>query len=84
VSHLEQVGSEELDRLLGIVVDVENLFMCVHKVILPDENYIVQYRMYFANTASSWSLGGVNTARTLLIDLPDLDPYQVSKDTKKY
>ena len=31
VSHLSSAGEEELDRLLGIVVDVENLFMCVHK-----------------------------------------------------
>ena len=31
VSHLQAVKEEELDRLLGIVVDVENLFMCVHK-----------------------------------------------------
>ena len=33
VKHLREVsvGSGELDRLLGIVVDVENLFMCVHK-----------------------------------------------------
>ena len=31
VSHLDSVKEEELDRLLGIVVDVENLFMCVHK-----------------------------------------------------
>ncbi|XP_054164345.1 histone acetyltransferase KAT2A-like [Oppia nitens] len=30
VNHLEAVKEEELDRLLGIVVDVENLFMCVH------------------------------------------------------
>ncbi|CAG2112377.1 unnamed protein product [Medioppia subpectinata] len=30
VSHLDAVKEEELDRLLGIVVDVENLFMCVH------------------------------------------------------
>ena len=34
MSHLENVGEDELDRLLGIVVDVENLFMCVHKVSL--------------------------------------------------
>ena len=27
----QAVKEEELDRLLGIVVDVENLFMCVHK-----------------------------------------------------
>ena len=25
------IAVAELDRLLGIVVDVENLFMCVHK-----------------------------------------------------
>ena len=31
VTHLNNAGEEELDRLLGIVVDVENLFMCVHK-----------------------------------------------------
>ncbi len=61
MSHLEQVSSEELDRLLGIVVDVENLFMCVHKVILAYENYIIQYVPYFVNTAFSWSLGGVLT-----------------------
>jgi histone acetyltransferase len=33
VTHLQHpsVTGSELDRLLGIVVDVENLFMCVHK-----------------------------------------------------
>lgn len=31
MSHLENVAEEELNRLLRIVVDVENLFMCVHK-----------------------------------------------------
>ncbi|KAK3102202.1 hypothetical protein FSP39_009584 [Pinctada imbricata] len=31
VSHLDDTGEEELNRLLRIVVDVENLFMCVHK-----------------------------------------------------
>lgn len=30
VCHLEDVSEEELNRLLGIVIDVENLFMCVH------------------------------------------------------
>ena len=28
---LQSVTVSELDRLLGLVVDVENLFMCVHK-----------------------------------------------------
>ncbi len=27
----QKISLDELDRLLGIVVDVENLFMCVHK-----------------------------------------------------
>ena len=31
MSHLNNAAEDELDRLLGIVVDVENLFMCVHK-----------------------------------------------------
>nr|XP_011432298.2 histone acetyltransferase KAT2A [Crassostrea gigas] len=31
VSHLDNTAEEELNRLLRIVVDVENLFMCVHK-----------------------------------------------------
>lgn len=30
INHLENVNEDELNRLLGIVVDVENLFMCVH------------------------------------------------------
>ncbi|RWS30538.1 histone acetyltransferase KAT2B-like protein [Leptotrombidium deliense] len=30
VAHLVNVTEEELNRLLGMVVDVENLFMCVH------------------------------------------------------
>ncbi|GFO12454.1 histone acetyltransferase [Plakobranchus ocellatus] len=31
VSHLENTDEEELNRLLCIVVDVENLFVCVHR-----------------------------------------------------
>jgi len=31
VSHLDNVSQEELNRLLSMVVDVENLFTCVHK-----------------------------------------------------
>uniref|UniRef100_A0A8C8VK14 Histone acetyltransferase n=1 Tax=Pelusios castaneus TaxID=367368 RepID=A0A8C8VK14_9SAUR len=31
VSHLENVSEEEMNRLLGIVLDVEYLFTCVHK-----------------------------------------------------
>lgn len=31
VSHLDAAGDDDLDRLLSIVVDVENLFICVHR-----------------------------------------------------
>eukprot|EP00079_Xenopus_tropicalis_P026927 XP_012821016.1 PREDICTED: histone acetyltransferase KAT2B isoform X2 [Xenopus tropicalis] len=31
VSHLENVSEEEMNRLLGIVLDIEYLFTCVHK-----------------------------------------------------
>lgn len=31
VTHLQSTEEDELNRLLGIVVDVENLFVCVHK-----------------------------------------------------
>lgn len=31
VSHLENVSEEEMNRLLGIVLDVEYLYTCVHK-----------------------------------------------------
>uniref|UniRef100_A0A4W3GVY1 histone acetyltransferase n=1 Tax=Callorhinchus milii TaxID=7868 RepID=A0A4W3GVY1_CALMI len=31
VSHLDNVSEEEINRLLGMVVDVENLFVSVHK-----------------------------------------------------
>ena len=31
MSNIRQVDNEELDRLLDMVVDVENLFMCVHR-----------------------------------------------------
>lgn len=43
VSHLETVGDDELDRLLGIVVDVENLFMCVHKEEDSDTKQVYFY-----------------------------------------
>lgn len=31
MSHLDNTDEEELNRLLRIVVDVENLFVCVHR-----------------------------------------------------
>ena len=43
ISHLESVPDAELDRLLGIVVDVENLFMCVHKEEDSDTKQVYFY-----------------------------------------
>ena len=43
MSHLENVEEEELNRLLGIVVDVENLFMCVHKEEDADTKQVYFY-----------------------------------------
>ena len=43
VSHLESTQEEELNRLLGIVVDVENLFMCVHKEEDADTKQVYFY-----------------------------------------
>lgn len=31
VTHLENISEEEMNRLLGIVLDVEYLYTCVHK-----------------------------------------------------
>eukprot|EP00794_Sanderia_malayensis_P003814 gene3814-4343_t len=38
VSHLQNVTEDELNYLLSMVVDVENLFMCVHKEEDPGKN----------------------------------------------
>ncbi len=43
VSHLEDLPDAELDRLLGVVVDVENLFMCVHKEEDSDTKQVYFY-----------------------------------------
>ena len=43
VSHLEDTEENELNRLLGIVVDVENLFMCVHKEEDADTKQVYFY-----------------------------------------
>jgi len=43
VSHLSNAAEDELDRLLGIVVDVENLFMCVHKEEDQDTKQVYFY-----------------------------------------
>ena len=39
----QTVNEADLDRLLGVVVDVENLFMCVHKEEDPDTKQVYFY-----------------------------------------
>uniref|UniRef100_A0A2R5LNL4 histone acetyltransferase n=1 Tax=Ornithodoros turicata TaxID=34597 RepID=A0A2R5LNL4_9ACAR len=43
VSHLESAHEDELNRLLGIVVDVENMFMCVHREEDADTKQVYFY-----------------------------------------
>jgi histone acetyltransferase len=45
IKHLQGQGLlvSELDRLLSIVVDVENLFMCVHTEKDPDAKQVYIY-----------------------------------------
>lgn len=43
VSHLESASEDELDRLLSMVVDVENLFICVHREEDPDTKQVYSY-----------------------------------------
>jgi histone acetyltransferase len=40
VSHLVNVSEEELNDLLSVVVDVENLFVCVNKEEDPDNKQV--------------------------------------------
>ncbi|RXN26504.1 histone acetyltransferase KAT2B-like protein [Labeo rohita] len=40
VTHLENVSEEEMNRLLGIVLDVEYLYTCVHKEEDPDTKQV--------------------------------------------
>ena len=52
VSHLDNVSEEELNRLLSMVVDVENLFTCVHKEEDVDTKQVYFYlfrvrKLYF-------------------------------------
>jgi histone acetyltransferase len=40
VSHLVNVSEDELNDLLSVVVDVENLFVCVNKEEDPDNKQV--------------------------------------------
>lgn len=50
VSHLENVSEEEINRLLGIALDVEYLFTCVHKEEDADTKQVYFYLFKVLNT----------------------------------
>lgn len=50
VSHLENVAEEEINRLLGIALDVEYLFTCVHKEEDADTKQVYFYLFKVLNT----------------------------------
>lgn len=55
VTHLENVSEEEMNRLLGIVLDVEYLYTCVHKEEDADTKQVyfslfkVSFYLYYQN-----------------------------------
>lgn len=53
VSHLENVSEDEINRLLGMVVDVENLFMSVHKEEDTDTKQVYFYLFKVCNPISA-------------------------------
>lgn len=59
VSHLENVSEEEINRLLGMVVDVENLFMSVHKEEDTDTKQVYFY-LFKVGNARSCKLSGTS------------------------
>lgn len=56
VSHLENVSEEEINRLLGMVVDVENLFMSVHKEEDTDTKQVYFYLFKVSKNVSHISV----------------------------
>lgn len=60
VSHLENVSEDEINRLLGMVVDVENLFMSVHKEEDTDTKQVYFYLFKVTNVQCSIPLAQLN------------------------
>lgn len=59
MSHLENVSEDEINRLLGMVVDVENLFMSVHKEEDTDTKQVYFYLFKVSRRVSCVSVTGV-------------------------
>lgn len=62
MTHLENISEEEMNRLLGIVLDVEYLYTCVHKEEDADTKQV-----YFSLFKVSLALG--NALCTLKLTL---------------
>lgn len=62
VTHLENVSEEEMNRLLGIVLDVEYLYTCVHKEEDADTKQV-----YFSLFKVSLSFYAQNTSYSTLL-----------------
>lgn len=60
VSHLENVSEDEINRLLGMVVDVENLFMSVHKEEDTDTKQVYFYLFKVSKGVSYISVTGTD------------------------
>uniref|UniRef100_A0A4W3JTF6 histone acetyltransferase n=1 Tax=Callorhinchus milii TaxID=7868 RepID=A0A4W3JTF6_CALMI len=57
VSHLEHVSEEEMNRLLGIVLDVEYLFTCVHKEEDADTKFLSMLEEeVYSHSSPIWDL----------------------------
>lgn len=68
MSHLENVSEEEINRLLGMVVDVENLFMSVHK---EEDTDTKQVYFYLFKVRCSGLCPGVPLCRVpCLVEVP--------------
>lgn len=64
MTHLENVSEEEMNRLLGIVLDVEYLYTCVHKEEDADTKQV-----YFSLFKVSPCLYSQNTHRSFTTHL---------------
>lgn len=69
VSHLENVSEDEINRLLGMVVDVENLFMSVHKEEDTDTKQVYFYLFKVSQCFSSAAMILIATVDSFVINV---------------
>lgn len=68
VTHLENVSEDEMSRLLGIVLDVEYLYTCVHKEEDADTKQV--YFSLFKVTHFHFSLTSHSLSPLFILKLP--------------